>query len=140
MPPPDRLEALATRAPPGSLEQRLAREVSGAQDAEAQVAALNDVLLEVDHALEASAGWPRAGTRIAAYGGMLLVIIAVISRAGPVAYFTLLALVLIATLASAAVGARARDLGRAQRKDLDALIDAVYGRMPKGAPRAKRRR
>jgi hypothetical protein len=134
------MKALAARAPPGSLEHRLAREVSQAGDAEAQVAALNDVLLEVDHVLEASAGWPRAGTRIAAYGGMLLVLIAVISRASPVVYFTLLAFALIAALASAAVGARARDLGRAQRKDLDALIDAAYGRLPKGAPRAKRRR
>lgn len=118
----------------------MALEIGRAGDADAQVAALNDVLLEVDHGLEASAGWPRAGARIAAYGGMGLVIVAVISRAGAVAYFMLLAFTLIATIACAALGTRAQALARARRSELDALIDALYGRMPRDPGRTRRRR
>lgn len=140
LPPAERLAALASRAPSGSFERRLADELSRVADEETRGALINDVLVDVDLALGASSAWPSAATRIAAYGCLFF---AALSFLAHVSSFVAVCLV-IAGVASAAacvsIGERAETLAREQRKAMDALVDALIlrERTPGEAQRPRR--
>ncbi|MRG93231.1 hypothetical protein [Polyangium spumosum] len=150
LPASERAAALATRAPEGSAERRLAALIQPTDEAtgEARSAAVDELLAEIERALEASASWPGAATRIAAHGGLLLAVITVLVRPGSISFVApaLLVLGLGGAATCAALGRRARELAEAQRKAVDALVDALGLREPLApgalprAPRPGRRR
>ena len=146
----DRAAALAARAPEGSAERRLALLIEASEDTseDARGAAVDELLAEIELALDASASWPGAGTRIAAYGGLLLAVITVLLRPSSISFTApaLLVLGLGAAATCAVLGRRARELADAQRKAVDALVDTLGLRDrlapggPSRAPRPSRRR
>ena len=128
LPPAARLNALVTRAPRGSIELRLAEELRDARDEGARCDAMSDVLSDIDLAFEASASWPDAAARIAAYGCLLFAALALLTRAGP---YPAAALVVVGVLGAAfcvSLGDRAKKLATEQRRAFDALVDALVQR------------
>lgn len=150
IPMQERAAALAARAPEGSAERRLAAliEASDGASEEARSAAVDELLAEIELALEASASWPGAATRIAAYGGLLLAVITVLLRPGSISFVVpaLLVLGLGGAATCAALGRRAREIADDQRRAVDALVDALGLRerlapdAPPRGPRPGRRR
>jgi hypothetical protein len=128
MPPAARISALAARAPEGSVEGLLADELGRAEDDAARCAAVNDLLADIELTLEASSSWPRAATRIAAYGTLLLAAIAVLGDAG---VFVTAALVILGVGGAGfciSVDTRTKALARDRRKAIDALVEALVPR------------
>ncbi|MDC0743360.1 hypothetical protein [Polyangium mundeleinium] len=146
----ERAAALAVRAPEGSAERRLAALIEASEDTsdDARGAAVDELLAEIELALDATASWPGAATRIAAYGGLFLTVITVLLRPSSISFTApaLLVLGLGAAATCAALGRRARELADDQRKAVDALVDTLGLRdrlapgAPPRAPRPGRRR
>ncbi len=125
---------LERRAPPGSWEHGVATEFLHAPDAAAKIAAVNDALLEVEHALRQGATWPRAGIRIALAGGLLLGLSAWLATGNLRAAVILVAVGGVSALLCVEAGLRAKRHAEAQRNDIDALIAVVMGRLADQAP------
>ncbi len=144
LPAHERAAALAERAPDGSPERRLAALIQSteADSAEARGALVDELLAEIESTLEATASWPAAATRIAAYGGLLLAVITVLLRQASFAAPALVVLGLGGAAVCADLGRRARELAQAQRKAVDALVDALglRDRLAPAPPRPGRRR
>ena len=150
LPAHDRAAALAARAPDGSTERRLAAVIQPNDETtdEARSAAVDELLAEVELALEASMSWPGAATRISAYGGLLLAVITVLLRPDSISFIApaLLVLGLGGAGACSALGRRARALADEKRKALDGLVDTLGLRegiapgAPPKVPRPGRRR
>lgn len=140
LPEAERLPALSRRARPGSFEHRVASEALSAPDDRARIAAVNDLLAEVENVLESGAAWPSAGIRIALFGAMLLGVIAYVW-----AYEIRWALTIVGIGGAAALACveanRAAKRGVAsQRRAIDALVLAAVGNLAEGAPDAPERR
>jgi len=140
-----RARALSERAPAESVEAKLAACLVREESDAARDAALDELLAEIELSLESGASWPRAATRIAAYGGLLFAVLTVVSHKGSFGGPVLLVLGFGGAFACAAMGRRARDLASDQRKAVDALVDALVPRdrpasVVDRGPRAARRR
>ena len=125
---------LERRAPPGSWEHGVATELLHAPDDAAKIAAVNDALLEVEHALRQGATWPQAGIRIALAGGLMLGLSTWLATGNLRAAVILVAVGGISALFCVEAGRSARRHAEAQRNDIDALITVVMGRLAEHAP------
>ena len=125
VPEADRPAELLSRAPDGTWEHRLAREVLDARPGAARVAAANDVLLDLDHEIDVGKTWSTSGVRIAVAGTGLLGLAAYLARGGAIA----LAGALLIGFAGAAVsfwsGERGKERAGLRREAFDALVNAV---------------
>jgi len=143
VPEHERLAELARRAPPKSWEQQMATEALEAREDDARIAVVNDALSELDHALRLGATWPGAAMRIAVSGTLLLGIVAYISERELGWMLAIFAAGAISAVASLEAQRSARRHVAAQRAAVDALVDAVFGRLSAPAappPGARRRR
>lgn len=140
MPEEARPAALEGRAPPGSWEHGVATELLHASDAAAKIAAVNDALLEVEHALRQGATWPQAGIRIALASGLMLGLTAWLATGNLRAAVILVAAGGISALLCVEAGRSAKRHAEAQRNDIDALITVVMGQLADQAPRPGERR
>lgn len=129
VPEASRAGELAQRARPGTFEHTVATELLGASDDAARIAAVNDALLEAEHALRLGATWPRAGIRIALAGGLLLGLSAWLATGNLRAAVILVAASGASALLCVEAGRSARRHAEAQRADIDALITVVVGRL-----------
>ena len=135
-----RLAELERRAPPGSWEHSVATELLHAPDDAARIAAVNDALLEVEHALRQGATWPRAGIRIALSSGLLLGLSAWLATANLRAAVILVAVGGASALLCVEAGRSAKRHAEAQRHDIDALITVALGHLAdRPPPRVERR-
>jgi hypothetical protein len=140
LPASERLEHLRQRAPPGSWADDLASEALGAADEASRVAAINQALSEVDHALTEGAGWPRAGVRIALLASALLAVAAfLVEGAWSTWSLSILALGGAAVLTCWEAGRSARRGVANQRRAVDELIGAVFGDAARSAEGTSRR-
>jgi hypothetical protein len=146
-PAPERAGELLRRAEPGSWEHDLATEVLATPDERARVAAVNLALIELDHALSEGAAWPRSATRIALLGGALLAFGAFLADGGQLEWSVFIVAVGVAAAATCSAAARsATRNAAAQRRSVDDLIVATFGRALVGdvagrsrEPRSRRR-
>ncbi len=139
-----RLRELAEKAPSQSWERRMAHEALDARGPAATVAAVNDALSELDHALLSGATWPAASIRIAAFSAALIAIIAYLWTYE----FRWMLVILTVGAASALLSFEAKRIARraaaAQRAAVDALISVVFGSLvatpgePLPGPRRRR--
>jgi len=131
---------LERRASPGSWEHSIATELLHAPDAAAKIAAVNEALLEVEHALRQGAAWPRAGIRIALASGLMLGLSAWLATGNLRAAVILVAVGGASALLCVEAGRSAKHHAEAQRNDIDALITVVMGRLAEQAPPRGERR
>jgi hypothetical protein len=127
LPEDERIVTLARLAGALRWEGRLAADVLAASDERAKIAAVNDALAEVEHALHVGEAWPAASLRIALFGTTLLGIVAYLG-----ARALLLALAIVGVGASAALacveaGRALRRHAAAERQAVDALIAVAFG-------------
>lgn len=134
VPEGSRASELAQRAPSGTFEHTIATELLAASDDAARIAAVNDALLEVEHALRQGATWPRAGIRIALAGGLLLGLSAWLATGNLRAAVVLVAVGGASALLCVEAGRSAKRHAEAQRADIDALITVVLGRLAADQP------
>jgi hypothetical protein len=140
VPEASRASELLRRAPSGSFEHDIATELLRATDDAARIAAVNDALLDVEHALRQGATWPRAGIRIALAGGLLLGLSAWLSTRDLRAAGILVAVGAAASLLCVEAGRTARRRADDQRAGIDALITVVLGHLADHAPPPGERR
>jgi hypothetical protein len=119
--------ALLERTEPGSWEHDLARELVEAPDVAWRVAAANDAVSDLAHALELRAGWPRSAARLAGAASFLLAVVAYIVDQGLDHTLGIIVPGAVAIAACVEAGRRATQATRASRKDVDALIEVVMG-------------
>jgi Flp pilus assembly protein TadB len=134
VPEGSRASELAQRARPGTFEHEIATELLAAGDDAARIAAVNDALLEAEHALRQGATWPRAGIRIALAGGLLLGLSAWLATGNLRAAVVLVAVGGASALLCIEAGRSARRHTEAQRADIDALITVVMGSLAADQP------
>ena len=135
----DRIAELVRLAPPSSWPHRVAAEMLQASSDLARIAALNEVLAELEHDLVRVASWPAAAVRVALLGSVLPAVAAYFAGeqgAVPV----LLALGLTGAVFAAEAGRRAKHRASAARTAVDALAHALAGHLDGGAPTARERR
>lgn len=125
---------LERRAAPGSFEHSIAIELRDAPNDAAKIAAVNDALLDVDHALREGASWARAGIRIALAGDFLLALWDWLATETYRTPLILVALGVASALLCVEAGRSATRHTAAQRADIDALITVVIGRLADQAP------
>lgn len=140
VPEASRLDEVSRRAPPGSFEHDLATELLAARDDAARIAAVNDALLDAEHALRQGATWPRAGIRVALAGGLLLGLSAWLARGDVRAAVILAAVGGAAALLCVEAGRTAERRAAAQRADIDALIGVLFGHLADVGPSPEARR
>lgn len=140
LPQDERLPALSRRAKPGSFEHRVASEALAETDDRAKIAAVNDLLAEVEHALEARAGWPSAGIRIALFSAMLLGVIAYVAVHELRWALTIVAIGGASALACVEANRAAQRGAASQRRAIDDLVLAAMGDLGEAAPAAPERR
>jgi len=124
-----RASELAQRARPGSFEHDIATELLGAPDDASRIAAVNDALLDVEHALRQGAAWPRAGIRLALAGGLLLGLSAWLATGNLRAAVILVAVGGASSLLCVEAGRSAKRHAETQRVDIDALITVLLGHL-----------
>jgi hypothetical protein len=127
VPQGSRASELLQRAPPGSFEHTLAAELLHATADAARIAAVNDALLEAEHALRQGATWPRAGIRIALAGGLLFGLSAWLATGNLRAAVILVAMGGASSLLCIEAGRSAQRHADSQRADIDALVTVVLG-------------
>ena len=131
---------LERRAPAGGFEHTIAAALRDAPDDAAKIAAVNDALLDVEHALRQGAGWPRAGIRIALSSGLLLGLITWLATGNLHAAVILVAVGAASALLCVEAGRSAARHAEAQRSDIDALITVLVGALAdQGPPPGERR-
>jgi hypothetical protein len=140
LPATSRASELERRAIPGSFEHVIATELQHAPDDAAKIAAINDALLDVEHALRQGASWPRAGIRIALAGGLLLGLSAWLATGNVRAAVIFVAIGGASALLCVEAGRSAARHTAAQRADIDALIGVVAGDLVDQAPPQGERR
>jgi Flp pilus assembly protein TadB len=136
MPAGDRVEELARRARAGSFEHRLAGDLMEAADEGARVAAVNDALADIEQALAEGERWPASAARIAAWGTMLIGVVAFLAQVGT----SILAIAGIggaSTIASLGAMRWASQAARDRREAIDALVIALLGRPAPGGERER---
>ena len=132
---------LERRAAPGSFEHLLATELRNAPDDAAKIAAVNHLLLDVEHTLHQGATWARAGIRISLAGDFLLGLCAWLATETYRAPLLFLAVGLASALLCLEARRSATRHIALQRADIDALITIVIGRLAdRAAPQGERRR
>ncbi len=135
LPQSERLAELDRRSQPGTWEHELATEALAAPEPGAQVAAVNLVLAEVEHALTSGAGWPRAGVRIALLGAALLAFLSFLDGSPIQWSIGIIAVGATAALTCLEAGRSAARSATKQREAVDKLVAAVFGdsrRQPRG--------
>jgi Flp pilus assembly protein TadB len=135
-----RASELERRAPAGSFEHTIAEALRDAPDDAAKIAAVNDALLDVEHALRQGAGWPRAGIRIALSSGLLLGLTTWLATGNLRAAVILVAVGGASALLCVEAGRSAARHAAAQRADIDALITVLVGGLADQAPPQGERR
>ncbi len=123
----ERPAALLERTESGSWENGFARDLVEAPDVAWRVAAANDAVSDLAHALELRAGWPRSAARLAGAASFLLAVVAYIVDHGLDHALAILIPGAVAIAACAEAGRRATAATRASRKDVDALVEVVMG-------------
>jgi hypothetical protein len=123
----ERPAALLERTEPGSWENELARELVEAPDVAWRVAAANDAVSDLAHALALRAGWPRSAARLAGAASFLLAVVAYIVDHGLDHTLGIIIPGAVAIAACVEAGRRATQATQASRKDVDALIEVVMG-------------
>lgn len=118
-----RAAKLAEIAPPASWLAELGRALSDGGSREARAAAVNDVLGDVARSLDATAAWPSVAVRLSAFGGLLVVVVAVLSRAGVV----VVGVDATVAVAAALVAVRLGSVARAETAALRAAVDDLVG-------------
>jgi len=134
--PEQRLALLRARSPAGTWLRDLAEALLATPDEDTRVAALNDALIDLDHALRQGAAWPRSGLRLALASAGLCSVLAFVLGATSIVPW-LLGLGGIAAIVCARADRRARALADAQRRDVDALVLLLAGPLPP-SPRPRR--
>jgi hypothetical protein len=140
LPEAERLDALARRSRPGSVERRMASLALAEGGDRAKIAVVNDVLAEVEHSLERSAGWPSAALRIALFGAMLLAVVAYLTAQEIRWALAIVGIGGVAALACVEANRAAKRGAEAQRQVIDALVATALGHLVDGAPEPPRRR
>ena len=135
-----RVSELERRAPPGSFERTIAAALRDAPDDAAKIAAVNDALLDVEHALRQGVGWPRAGIRIALSSGLLLGLTTWLATGNLRVAVILVAVGGASALLCVEAGRSAARHTAAQRADIDALITVLAGHLAAQAPPQGERR
>ncbi len=134
VPEASRASELAQRARHGSFEHGIATELLGAPDDASRIAAVNDALLDAEHALRQGASWPRAGIRITLAGGLLLGLSAWLATGNLRAAVILVAVGGASSLFCIEAGRSAKRHAETQRVDIDALITVLVGRLVEQPP------
>lgn len=119
-----RLDHIATRAQPGEWLALLAGELRTEATSRGRVLLIDEALADVERRLDASAAWPSAAIRVAAFGGLGLGLAAYLTGSGAMAIVASCSGLLGAALAAAA-RARAVERARACRASIDELFDAL---------------
>jgi hypothetical protein len=123
----ERPKALLERAPEGSWQKTFASEIVEAPTEAWKVAAANDAISDLAHALDLRAGWPRAAARVAAAAAFLGAIVAYIVDRELDHTLAICVPGAIAIVLCVEAGRRAKDAAKACRKDMDALVEVVMG-------------
>ena len=123
----ERPAALLERAAEGSWQKTFAREVIEAPNEAWRVAAANDAISDLAHALEARASWPKAAARVAAAAAFLCAVVAFIGERDLGSAVPSLVPGAVALAACFEASRRANDAARTCRKEMDALVEVVMG-------------
>lgn len=135
-PSDERLRALLDRTDPGTFEHQLAAEALAAPHEDARVAAINDALSEIDHALASRSRWPSTALRIALFGAGLSTFLAYIAEPSVLRWpLSILVVGGVAALTCAQAGRTGERLVAGQRRAIDALVSAVFSLPPAAASR-----
>lgn len=140
LPEVERLTALARLAGPSHWAGRLAVEVLEANDERVKIAAANDALAEVEHALRSGEAWPATSLRITLFGSTLLGIVAYLAMRAPLLALGILGVGAAAALACSEAGRALRRLAVAERQAVDALVSVALGSLARAAPEMPERR
>lgn len=140
LPEIERLTALARLAGPSHWAGRLAAEVLEANDERAKIAAANDALAEVEHALRLGEAWPATSLRITLFGSTLFGIIAYLALRAPLFALAILGVGAAAALACSEAGRALRRLAVAERQAVDVLVSVALGSLTRAAPEMPERR
>lgn len=134
----ERLQALLDRTQPGTFEHKLAAEALAAPNEDARVAAVNDALSEIDHALVSRAKWPSTSLRLALCGAGLAMLLAYIVEPS-VLQWPLACLVAgaAAALTCFQAGRTSEQLVASQRRAIDALVSTVLALPSEPASRSE---
>ncbi len=136
LPAETRLRELWRRSERGSWEHALAIEALDTPDEPARVAMVNLALAEVEHALSEGEGWPRTSLRIALLGAALLAFVArLVDRDQTTWSLAILAVGGLAALSCLEARRSAERHAAKQRRAVDDLVAAVFGRRRRGSGR-----
>ena len=138
LPRDERAAALQRSARPGGVAARLAAEVPWGSDAE--VAAANDLLGELDAEVRAGEAWPRTATRALLLGALLVGALGLSLRLRAVALAPALGVGLLGSLACYLLGRRAARHAESLRRALDDVVGLLAQPDNVTAPAAPRRR
>jgi len=144
MPAPERIGELRRQAPPDSIARRIADEALQADEAY-RAMAVDSVLADVALALEARARGPKAGVRIAAASGVLLMALAISFHQQVFVVAVVLLVGFFSAIACMTMDRRALAISAEIRRSIDALVDVLdlrgsdVRKKPMSAQRVERR-
>ncbi len=128
-PPEERLAWLQTQTSPDRWEHELCRALTDEPDRRQQLAVVNETVAGLDHALEASRGWPRGAAWICAAGCALAGLAGYLTLGLRAVLLWILVPALVGVVACVAAGRHGRRRARRVRDGIDALIEALVGEL-----------